>query len=121
VAANLIFLDDTLAPISTENLGSILGGAFAQVKLYISNTGTTSASSAVLKQVRQASNDGVSYVQCAPDSGGNPGTYTSNDISFGTIAAGQSIPFWLKASLPNGVSPAGNPRLLELKMNYTGT
>lgn len=121
MAANLIFLDDTLAPISTENFGSIVGGASTQLKLYISNTGTTTASATVLKQIRQASNDGVSYVECAVDSGGSPGSYTTNDISFGTILAGVNVPFWVKVALPNGVSPAGNPRLFNLELDYTGT
>lgn len=122
MAATLRLLDDSFNVITSENFGAIDAGSNSVVKIYVENYGSTSATSVTLSRARIAQNDGVDYVTFAQDNGsGNPGTYSSADVNLGTVTAGQRIPIWVKATIPLGLTPQGNPRQFNVTLSYRGT
>jgi hypothetical protein len=122
MSASITIENNAQAPITSANFGSLTPGTTAiAYKYYLANVGDAVASSVQVQATRIASNDGVDYVQIAPDVAGNPGTYSANLLNVGTLAAGASYAFWVQVSVPNGVSPAGNPRLFSISASYSGT
>jgi hypothetical protein len=124
MASQIELQDDTGAVITNFDFGAIDGGDDLEIKFYVKNIGATSAESVRVYAQRLAQNDGLDLIMMALDNGGNPGSYVSNlatGLVFGTIAAGVSQAFWVKITVPTGTTPAGNPRLFHVAVEYTGT
>jgi hypothetical protein len=124
MAANIELQNDALDVITSFNFGAIDGGDDLAIKFYVKNIGSTDAQSVRVFAQRLAQNDGLDFIQMAFDNGGNPGTYISTlatGLDFATLAAGVSQAFWLKVTVPVGTTPAGNPRMFDAVVEYTGT
>jgi hypothetical protein len=117
MSANLQFLaSDNATVITTLNLGSIASpGSSTQTKLYLQNTGTTSADSTTITIEQIGTNDGSIYALLAPDAGGTPGVFGTSPLSVGSIAALGEVPFWTEVTLVAGLSPNNNPRRFNLQ------
>ena len=113
--------NDAANPITSYNYGSIGGGISEARKFIAANSGNTDAASLSLFINRIAQNDGVDFVQIAPDVAGNPGAFSSAALVVGALAAGASVPFWVQVTVPVGTSPFGNPRQFNVIAEYTGT
>jgi len=124
MASQIELQDDTGTSITNFDFGAIDGGDDLEIKFYVKNIGATSANSVRVYAQRLSQNDGIDLILMAFDNGGNPGSYISTlseGLAFGTIAAGESQPFWIKVTVPTGTTPAGNPRLFNIMVEYTGT
>lgn len=119
--ATLIIENDALTPINTVNFGTVAGGNNQQIRMLLTNTGNVTATSVVLSLSRITTNDGVDFTQIAPDVSGAPGTFSTNPLTPGTMAAGAQYWFWVSVSVPVGATPQGNPRAFNLQVNYAGT
>lgn len=113
--------NDASIPVTSVNFGAVSGGSFQQLRMNATNTGTTTASALQLFLVRVASNDGVDFAQIAPDVSGNPGTYSTNPLNVGTLAAGATYWFWVIVSVASSASPQGNPRTFGVEYSMVGT
>jgi hypothetical protein len=121
MAAIIELANDAGVVISSFNFGAIDGGDNLALKFQIRNIGDTDANSVRLFVQRLMQNDGLDFVLLAKDNGGNPGTYTTAALSFGTMIAGATELFWAKVTVPTGTTPAGNPRQFDCIVEYTGT
>jgi hypothetical protein len=121
MAANIELTDDAGNIITSFNFGAINGAANLALKFQIKNLGDSAANSVRLYAQRLMQNDGVDFVELAKDNGGNPGTYTTAALDFGTMAAAAIEVFWAKVTVPLGTTPAGNPRQFDCICEYTGT
>ena len=121
MAATIEIEDDASNPITAANFGAVNGGANQQLKFQVKNVGDQNATSVQLSIARLASNDGLDFAQVAEDVGGNPGSYGTAIINLGTMIPGAIIAFWVKVTVPNGTTPAGNPRQFDIVATYTGT
>ncbi len=124
MASQIELQDDTGESITNFDFGAIDGGDDLEIKFYVKNIGATAANSVRIFAQRLSQNDGLDLIMMAFDNGGNPGTYISTlaeGLSFGTIDAGVSQPFWIKVTVPSGTTPAGNPRMFNVVSEYTGT
>ena len=122
MSASITIENNAQSPITTTNFGSLVPGGSAQAyKYYINNVGNSSATNVQISVTRIAQNDAIDYVSIAPDVAGNPGTYSANLLNVGTLAAGASYAFWVRVTVPSGVTPAGNPRLFDIQATYSGT
>lgn len=115
--ATLRVLDsDGSTVITTLNLGSVsTPGSTSGHKCFVNNNGTATAQSVSLTIEQVGTNDGNSYLQTAPDSGGSPGTWGQTSISLGDIAVSASVAFWVRVVLPSGLTADGNPRRVNVK------
>lgn len=113
--------DDTGTPVTSESFGAIDGADLEEQKFRVENIGDQDATSTIISAVRLASNDGVDFVQIAPDVAGNPGAYASAPLSLGTVAPSDIVNFWVKVAVPGGTTPAGNPRQFDIVLDYNGT
>jgi hypothetical protein len=121
MASNVQLQSDAGVPVTSWNFGAIAGAADSQQKFRVENIGDQSATSVQISPVRLAQNDGVDFAQIAPDASGNPGAYSAAALVLGTMAPGDIIYFWVKATVPLGTTPAGNPRQFDIRLEYTGT
>lgn len=124
MAAQIELLNDAGEVITSFNFGAIDGGADLAIKFFVKNIGNTPAQSVRVYAQRLSQNDGLDFVQMALDNGGNPGAYTSNlaeGLNVGTLIADAAVAFWVKVTVPTGTTPAGNPRLFDAVVEYTGT
>jgi len=113
--------NDAGEPITSYNFGAVAGGAYQQAKLIAKNVGNQAASSVSLYAQRLSANDGIDFVQIAPDVGGNPGAYQVGSLVVGDLAADTEYAFWVKVTIPTGTTPAGNPRQFDIISEYSGT
>lgn len=120
MAARLEFQDDAGVALTSENFGAVSGSGTSERKFVLINSGDNTASDVEVVLSRLAQNDGVTFCQLALDSGGNPGTYTSNTLSIGTLVAGASVTLWGKVTVPAGATPTGNPRQFSVLAYYSG-
>jgi len=123
MAANIELLNDAGEVITSFNFGAIDGGTDLGIKFFVKNIGNTPAQSVRIFAQRLSQNDGLDFVQMALDNGGNPGAYTTNlaeGLSIGTLNGNDSQAFWVKVTVPTGTTPAGNPRLFDAVVEYTG-
>lgn len=121
MAAQLVLTDDAGVVIPSFGFGAIDGGSNSALKFQIMNTGDGPATSVRLSIVRLMQNDGLDFAEISRDNGGNPIEYSDQPIDFGTIAAGETIVFWARVTVPMGTTPAGNPRQFDALVEYTGT
>lgn len=119
--ATLIIENNALVPINTANFGTIPGGNTQRMRLLLTNTGSSTATSVVLSLTRITINDGVDFAQLAPDVAGSPGTFSTNPLTPGTLVAGGQYFFWVEVVVPVGGSPQGNPRNFNIEVDYAGT
>lgn len=108
-------------PITSYNYGSVAGSGVNTQKFYAANSGDIDASSVTILITRIAQNDGIDFVDMAPDVAGNPGTYQTSPLNIGTLSAGANVAFWVRVSVPGGTTPFGNPRQFDIVASYTGT
>ena len=120
MAARLEIQDDAGNALTSNNFGAVWGNATTQSKFVLKNVGDNEATSVSIALTRLAQNDGVTFVTIALDVGGNPGTYGTTPLSVGTLAAGASVTFWGKITVPTGATPTGNPRQFSFLVNFSG-
>ena len=120
MAATLQIQDDSSVPITQWPFGIIDGGDNAQYKFKLVNVGADTASNIILSLSAVNNNDGSDFIQFAPDSNGNPGTYTVNDIAVGSLAEDEEYIFWVKVTVPSNASANGNPRIFDISFTYSG-
>jgi hypothetical protein len=121
MAANIEIQDDTGRALTSFNFGAVNGGANDQRKFRIQNVGNSDAVNVSLFLQRLNANDGLDYAVLAEDINGNPGEFTRNVITVGSLPAGAIKYFWAKVIVPVGTTPAGNPRQFDAVVQYTGT
>ncbi len=117
MSAQLRFLDtDQMTVITTKNGGNVDSpGSSSSFRLFVQNFGSSSAISTTLGIEQVGTNDGDDYALIASDSGGAPLAFGSTSLSFGGIAVLQSVPFWVKVTLPAGLTADANPRRFNLR------
>lgn len=113
--------NDAGTPVTSWNFGAVDGSDFTQTRFRAKNIGSDTATSVSLIIQRLVQNDGIDFVEIAPDSSGNPGVYQTAPLSVGTMAPDDEYYFWLRVSVPNGTTPRGNPRQFQTRVVYTGT
>lgn len=121
MSANLVVENDASAPITSTNYGSIGGGDTQQKKFRVENQGDQPATSVQVFLQRLLQNDGLDFSQLALDVNGNAGAYQSGLLNLGTLSPGDVAVFWVQVSVPNGTSPAGNPRQFDIIAEYSAT
>lgn len=121
--ASLRFLDDDeVTPITTLSMGNVATpGTTSGKKLFVENFGDEDATSLAVAIEQVGTSDGDDYAQLAPDSGGSPGTWVTTPLSFGTLVAGDTAPFWLRDSVPAGRTADNNPRRFDLAATALST
>jgi hypothetical protein len=106
---------DGATVLTTLNLGNVATpGSTSAHKLFVQNFGTSAATGVVVSINQVGTNDGSTYAQIAPDSGGSPGTFGTGNVTLGTINALATSPFWVEVVLPAGLTADANPRRFNL-------
>lgn len=121
MAATLELQDDTRSPITAWPFGAVADGGSEQFKFFVANVGDSNALSTTISIQTISQNDGINFVQLAPDLSGNPGTFSPNPLVLGTLGSGVAVAFWVKTAVGNGVTPQGNPRYFKIGANWSGT
>lgn len=96
---------------STKNLIYLVDGLPVSL---VFNTSLSNSDTATI-----TISDTSQFLYLASDSSGTPGTYAlrqnyTNGIDLSTVSAGQAKAFWVKQSIPDGISNVGNPRRFSL-------
>ncbi len=114
--ASLRFLAaDDATVLSSDNHGNVLTpGTSTPLKRFLENYGDADADETTLTITQVGNNDGSTYAQLAPDSGGSPGAWTTLPLSFGTLIPSATTPFWVRESVPAGRTADRNVRRYDL-------
>lgn len=117
MSATLRFLNsDGSEVITTLSEGNIDSpGDSANEKVLVENFGDLDAQEVTITLVQVGTNDGDDYAELAEDMSGSPGTFSTDPLELGTIAALERVPFWTRVELPTGLTADANPRRYDIK------
>lgn len=91
-------------------------GETKQIHLWLKNIGDQVLELLDLTETANAATDADEMTEYALDNAGVPGDWQAATLSFGNVAAGSVMSFWVRSVVPVNTGNAGKPRVVTFRL-----